>query len=248
MAKILLAGESWISSTTEYKGYDSFTSTKLEIGCEYLLDSLRSLNHEVVHLLAHDVPEKFPWTISELNKYDVIILSDIGSNSFTLSNKVFSEGQATVNRLQLLKEWVQQGGSLMMAGGYLSFGGFEGKGHYHGTPIEEILPVNILPYDDRIECPQGIVPVENNSNSISSDLGTLPIILGYQQVTPKINSNILMTIGEKDPFLVTGEYSSGRTMAYMTDIAPHWASQEFMDWKNYGEFFSRCIKWLTNEL
>lgn len=248
MAKILLAGESWISSTTEYKGYDSFTSTKLEIGCEYLLSSLRSLNHEIVHLLAHDVPEKFPWTMAELNEYDVVILSDIGSNSFMLSNSVFSEGKPSVNRLQLLKEWVQQGGSLMMAGGYLSFGGFEGKGHYHGTAIEEILPVTIAPYDDRVECPQGVVPMEHSTSIINSGLGTFPIVLGYQQVVAKKNSNILMTIGEKDPFLVTGEYEKGRTMAYMTDIAPHWASQEFMDWKNYGAFFSRCIKWLTNEL
>lgn len=29
MTKVLLAGESWISSTTEYKGFDEFTSTKL---------------------------------------------------------------------------------------------------------------------------------------------------------------------------------------------------------------------------
>lgn len=247
MSKVLLAGESWISTTTEYKGYDSFTSTKLEIGCEDLLKALKTLNHEVTHIRAHDVPEFFPWTMNELNQYDVIILSDIGSNSFALSNGVFTNGNPSVNRLQLLKDWVINGGSLMMAGGYLSFGGFEGKGHFHKTPIEDILPVEILPYDDRIETPQGINPVENQNNPISSGLGKFPPILGYQEIIPKKESNILLTI-DSSPLLVTGTAGKGKTLAYATDIAPHWATQEFMNWENYGEFFSRCINWLSGQL
>ncbi|RIY20116.1 cytoplasmic protein, partial [Gardnerella vaginalis] len=47
MTKVLLAGESWISSTTEYKGFDEFTSTKLEIGCVEFLDALRKFGHDV---------------------------------------------------------------------------------------------------------------------------------------------------------------------------------------------------------
>ena len=43
----------------------------------------------------------------------------------------------------------------MMVGGYLSFQGINGAARFRGTSIEEILPVNILPYDDRIEIPQG---------------------------------------------------------------------------------------------
>ena len=39
MANVLLAGESWISTTVEYKGFDSFSNTKLEIGCERFLES-----------------------------------------------------------------------------------------------------------------------------------------------------------------------------------------------------------------
>ncbi|GHP13910.1 hypothetical protein YK48G_13350 [Lentilactobacillus fungorum] len=247
MAKILLAGESWISTTTEYKGYDSFTSTKLEIGCEALLHSLKELGHTVTHLKAHDVPEKFPWTMAELNQYDVVLLSDIGSNSFTLSNGVFAGGNPAVNRLELLKQWVLAGGALMMAGGYLSFSGFEGKAHYHGSPIEDILPVSVKPYDDRIEAPQGVHPVQKVANSITTDLGPFPVILGYQDIEPKPDSQVLM-IANDTPLLVTGKAGSGRTLAYGTDIAPHWASQDFMAWNHYGEFFSRCINWLAGKL
>lgn len=245
MAKILLAGESWISTTTEYKGYDSFTSTKLEIGCTDLINSLSEFGHAVTHLLGHEVPEKFPWLLQELEQYDVVILSDIGSNSFTLSNDVFAKGTVTINRMALLKKWVLSGGALMMAGGYLSFSGFEGKAHYRNTPVEDILPVKIKPYDDRVEMPQGVIPMENKVNQISADLGQFPPILGYQQVVSKDDSDVLLKIGS-DPLLVTGNAGKGRTMAYMTDIAPHWASQSFMDWENYGKFFSRCVDWLAD--
>ena len=246
MAKVLLAGESWIVSTTEYKGYDSFTSSKLEIGCEELLSSLKKLGHEVTHLRAHDVPEYFPWKKEELEQYDVVILSDIGTNSFNLSNGVFAGGNPSVNRLEMLKDWVAEGGALFMAGGYLSFAGYEGKGHYHGSPIEEVLPVNILPYDDRMETPQGLHPVEAEKNIITADLGTFPAILGYQKVTAKTNSKTYLTV-DHSPLLVAGNYGQGRSLAYMTDIAPHWASQQFMNWENYGEFFSRCINWLADK-
>ncbi|HBF73834.1 MAG TPA: cytoplasmic protein [Lactobacillus sp.] len=247
MAKILLAGESWISSLTEYKGYDSFSSTKLESGCEDLLKALRDLGHSVTHLYAHDVPEKFPWTLDELDQYDVVILSDIGANSFNLSDGVFAGGNPTTDRLQLLKEWVTNGGALMMAGGYLSFGGFEGKAHYHNTPVEQVLPVDVSPYDDRIETPAGAVPQEVVTNGISQNLGDFPKILGYQDLTPKKDSKVLMTV-DSHPFLVTRKVGQGRTLAYATDIAPHWASQAFMNWEYYGEFFSRCMKWLAGDL
>ena len=93
MAKVLLAGESWISSTIEYKGFDSFTNTRLEIGCEDFLRELRKDGHQVTHMMAHEVPEHFPWTLEELNQYDVVILSDIGSNSLLLAQQVFYGGE-----------------------------------------------------------------------------------------------------------------------------------------------------------
>ena len=245
MAKVLLAGESWIVSTTEYKGYDSFTSSKLESGCDHLIDELEKNGHQVTHLFAHNVQEQFPWTMDELNKYNVIILSDIGSNSFLLSHRVFDEGHTTVNRLELLKKWVINGGSLMMAGGYLSFGGFEGKAHYHNTPIEDILPVNVLPYDDRCETPQGVQPVIAAGSGITEGLGEFPDILGYQELQAKPDSKVLMKVNES-PLLVIRKVGKGKTLAYASDIAPHWAPEKFMNWSGYGKFFSRCINWLAN--
>ena len=43
----------------------------------------------------------------------------------------------------------------MMIGGYYSFQGINGGARYHRTPVEEVLPVECLPYDDRVEVPEG---------------------------------------------------------------------------------------------
>ena len=247
MTKVLLAGESWISSTTEYKGFDEFTSTKLEIGCVEFLDALRKFGHDVTHLKAHDVPENFPWTMDELNKYDVVILSDIGSNSFLLPNRVFGEGQRCVNRLDLLAKWVREGHGLMMAGGYLSFAGFEGKAHYHGTSIEDVLPVEISPFDDRAEKPQGVIPKIVSNHPIVNDLSPIPILLGYQKLLAKESSNILMKVDD-NPLLIVNEVDKGRSIAFASDIAPHWAPEAFMQWSGYGQLFSNCVKWLSKEI
>lgn len=252
MAKVLLAGESWISATTEYKGFDQFTSTKIEIGCERFLEALSGAGHDVCHLRAHDVPELFPWTMEELDRYDVVILSDIGSNSLLLPVPVFVQGKQAVNRLDLLGEWVRGGHGLFMAGGYLSFAGFEGKAHYHGTTVERVLPVQIAPYDDRVETPQGVQARLVNDHPVIEGLrelcvdNTLPPILGYQKLLADAGSDVLLQVDD-DPMLVVGTYGSGRTAAYASDISPHWAPESFMDWEGYGRLFGNLVAWLAKE-
>lgn len=157
MANVLLAGESWISTTVEYKGFDSFSNTKLEIGCERFLESLTDMGHHVTHLLAHDVPERFPWSRDELNEYDVVILSDIGANSLLLPASVFYDGRCVANRLDVLAEWVKEGHGLMMAGGYLSFGGFEGKPIIMGRPLRGPFPLISNPMTIGWKCRRGSV-------------------------------------------------------------------------------------------
>ena len=46
-----------------------------------------------------------------------------------------------------------------MVGGYLTFQGIDGKARYAGSPVEAALPVTLLPVDDRVERPAGVVPV-----------------------------------------------------------------------------------------
>ena len=157
MKKILLVGESWTSQSTHYKGFDSFQSTYYELGANAFVESLK-VNFEVNYMPAHIAQTEFPSKLNDLEKYDCVIISDCGANTLLLHPDVFLKGKVFPNRLKLIEEYVHKGRSFIMFGGYLSFQGINGVARYKNTPIEKILPVNILPYDDRVEAPEGCKP------------------------------------------------------------------------------------------
>ncbi|WFR65785.1 glutamine amidotransferase [Curtobacterium flaccumfaciens] len=85
MARILIAGESWITTTTHAKGVDEFTVHSYAEGVAQLRTALTATGHEVVHLPGHLVPTDFPESPETLAEYDVVVLSDIGANSLQLA-------------------------------------------------------------------------------------------------------------------------------------------------------------------
>ncbi|TGT32087.1 cytoplasmic protein, partial [Mesorhizobium sp. M4B.F.Ca.ET.169.01.1.1] len=93
-----------------------------------------------------------------LSQYKAIMLSDIGANSLLLHPGVWLHGKTVPNRLKLLRDWTRGGGGLVMIGGYFSFQGIDGKARWHRTAVEDALPVTCLPYDDRLEIPEGFRP------------------------------------------------------------------------------------------
>ena len=183
--KVLLVGESWVSEATHYKGFDSFTSVTFHSGADWYNAALRSKGIEVEQLYAHDVPAKFPFTKEGLDVYDVIVLSDIGTNSFLLPTETWLQGKSMPNRLTLLAEWVKGGGALIMAGGYLSFQGFEAKARFAGTAVEEVLPVTCFTHDDRAETPEGTVPQVNDATHavLAGIPATMPAPVSYTHLT-----------------------------------------------------------------
>lgn len=245
MSKVLLAGESWVSAVVDHKGFDPFPHTQVEIGCADFVKALTAGGHEVTHMRSHDVAADFPRTLDELAAHDVVILSDIGSNSLLLPPEVFARGERVPNRLRLLCEWVEAGGGLMMAGGYLSFQGIQAKANYHGTPLEDVLPVDILPYDDRVETPEGIEPeLTDVAHEVTKGLErTWPYLLGYQRLAAKPDAKVLARVGD-DPLLLLREVGRGRTAAYASDISPHWAPPPFVEWAGYGRLFCQLVGWL----
>ena len=51
--RVLLAGESWVSNSTHFKGWDFFSSTVYETGIAFLKKSLEGTHIEFVHLPGH---------------------------------------------------------------------------------------------------------------------------------------------------------------------------------------------------
>jgi uncharacterized membrane protein len=244
--RVLLAGESWISNSTHYKGFDFFSSTVYEVGIEYLEKALAVEGFAFEHMPGHIAARKFPLSLEELSRYDVIILSDLGANTLLLPPEVWQKGQAMPNRLKLLKEWVEGGGGLAMCGGYLSFAGIYGFAKYYRTPIEDILPVNIFTFDDRLEVPEGVITeVAQPSHPILEGVtGEWPALLGYNELTAKPDAEVIAQVGEH-PMLATRTVGAGRTLIWASDIGPHWCPTPFLSWDGYGKIWRQSIEWLA---
>ena len=155
--KVLFAGEGIYILTSIYKGRDSFNMGSYVEHGKFFIKALEDNNIDYDYIPTNKVAEEFPWTLEELKKYDVIVVSDVGSDTFLISQRCM-DGEKTPNRLKLLEQYVAEGGGFFMWGGYLSFTGLYGKGFYKRTPIEKLLPVNLMETDDRVEVPEGFLP------------------------------------------------------------------------------------------
>ncbi|WP_373505535.1 glutamine amidotransferase [Aestuariivirga sp.] len=248
--KVLLVGESWISSATHYKGFDHFNSVTFHLGAEPLVAALKDSPFDLTYMTGHEAPEKFPAAKEALSAYDAVLLSDIGANSILLHPDVWLRSKTFPNRLKLMREWVGQGGSLAMIGGYLSFQGIDGRARWRATAVEEVLPVECLPYDDRVEMPEGaIAEVKLPQHPIVSGIeGPWPFVLGVNEVKPKPDADIIATLPADQgghPLLVAGTYGNGRTVAWTSDIGPHWLSPEFCAWNGYRRLWLQMLGWMT---
>lgn len=245
MKKVLLAGESWMSYTTHVKGFDSFYTSVYETGEKWLKAALEKAGYEVVFIPNHLATNDFPFTMEEIKEYDCIILSDIGANTLLLPTPTFTKSIKMPNRANLIRDYVMQGGSLLMIGGYLTFSGVDAKGKWHDTAVQEVLPVEILTVDDRMEHCEGIRPITIKEHELLSGIKEeWPEILGYNKTIAKKDAEVLATVGE-NPFIALGSFGSGKSAVFTTDCAPHWAPKEFCEWKYYDAIWDGLVGWLT---
>jgi uncharacterized membrane protein len=248
--RILLAGESWMSTATHAKGFDQFHSITFHLGAEPLVAALAGSDIDIRYMPAHEAQTAFPQSLEALSDYGAVILSDIGANTLLLHPDTWIRSQRTPNRLRLIRDYVAAGGGLLMAGGYFSFQGINGGARYHGTPVEEVLPVEIMPYDDRVEVPEGFTPVIVDASHpiVAGFEASWPMLLGFNEVTAKPDAHVIATVsvdyGGK-PLLVAGAHGKGRTVAWTSDIGPHWLPPDFVEWDGYARLWRQMLGWLV---
>lgn len=260
MAKIFYAGD-WAvlmgpmfaesPFNYEYKGIEIFNYG------EWLVKALESDGQHQVHSVpAWDFYKMGPGEYEKiLEEYDLLIFSDIEAKNFQLAPGFFDRqkmGRGILtfpDRTRLTVESVSQGKPVMFLGGWLSFSGEIGKGGWGRTRLKEILPVNCMAGDDLVESTEGFTPdvmagEEDWFEDI--DIRSFPPLLGYNQVTPVTGCKVRLSVRETgDPLLVTGQSGRGRTLAYMSDPAPHWGCN-FVYWEDYNKFWIRCADYLLN--
>lgn len=250
--RVLLIGESWVSSATHFKGFDQFGSVTFHTGADPLVECLKDSPFELTWMKAHEAVDAFPYDSEGLAEYDAFILSDIGANSLLLPPDVWLHSRTVPNRLKLLRQRVEDGAGLLMCGGYFSFQGIDGKARWRRTLVEDTLPVTCLPWDDRIEMPEGttgevLIADHPTMQGMNSEW---PPLLGVNEVELREREDVQLVARLPEdqgghPLLAVGEYGKGRSAAWTSDIGPHWLSQEFCDWPGYRQLWINVLSWLT---
>jgi uncharacterized membrane protein len=246
--RVLLAGESWVSSTSHFKGFDYMITTNYDTGLAYLQKALATTNIALTHIPNHLADREFPNSLETLSAFDVVILSDIGANTLLLHPDTWLHSRTTPNRLRVLQEWVSQGGGLAMCGGYYSFAGIYGAAKYYRTPIETVLPVNILTFDDRVEAPEGVKPlVIGPTHPILEHIpAEWPVLLGFNELVMKPDAQLLVQ-ADDHPLLAVHAFDHGRALAWASDIGPHWCPEAFAEWPGYTRLWVQAIEWLASQ-
>lgn len=185
-----------------------------------------------------------------LADYDVLIFSDVEAKNFQLAPGFFDRqkfGTAVLtfpDRVRLTVEAIHGGKSAMFLGGWLSFTGEMGKGGWQRTRLREVLPVQCSPFEDLIESTEGFTarPTPAGEAALSGlDFATFPPILGYNQVSPRPDCPVLLTVAQTgDPLVTVGAFGQGKVLAYMSDPAPHWGCN-FVFWEQYAAFWLKCL-------
>ncbi len=242
---VLFAGESWVTHSVHIKGADSFENSSYHEGGTALIAALRSAGIKVDYQPCHVAAEAFPFEMKELSAYDVIILSDIGTNTFLLPQRTAVRSERTPNRLDLMHDFVLAGGGILMVGGYMTFQGIAGKANYRGTAVERVLPVRLYDGDDRHEAPEGISPdIVAPDHPVVAGLSDWPHFLGYNRAVLAPDATMVATVAG-DPFIAVAERGRGRSAIFASDCGPHWGPPEFLAWEGYPALWRNLVQWLA---
>ena len=164
--------------------------------------------------------------------------------------------------LGAIKEFVKGGGSFALIGGPHLFG------RYGGTPIEEILPVQLTGKEDyRRDFPRGVKASRTGSShpilgwSAGDGQGMnnpvtvweeMPTLDGFNVLEPKNSGAVLLESADRDswPILVVGSYGKGRVLVLGTDYSWKWYSGMVAKGRGnwaYLKFVEKMVRWLTRD-
>jgi uncharacterized membrane protein len=232
-----------------YKGLEIYNYGR------WLKEALESSGeHEVASVPTWEFYKLGPGEYEQvLEEYDAVIFSDVEAKNFQLAPSFFDREKFGTrvltfpDRIRLTIDAVHGGRGVMFLGGWLSFTGEMGKGGWNRTRLREILPVQCLDFEDLVESTEGFAAEAMGTGAeIFADINfeTFPPILGYNKVLPRQDCPTLLAVKETgDPLVTTGAFGAGKTLAYMSDPAPHWGCN-FVFWEQYASFWLRCLEWV----
>jgi len=185
----------------------------------------------------------------QLKTFDLVIFQNFNHRPYRMSQ--YLDGIAA---------YVRDGGAFAMIGGDQSFS----AGDYAGTPIEDVLPVSLLPPGPTAvdETPvqlhlteagrrHPITELAAHAGQNDSIWSALPKLPGVNTSGPlKGGAQVLLESGEGRPVLVVGEAARGRVLALLTDSSWFWsfvAAGAQQGPRAYETFWHSAIRWLVRD-
>lgn len=188
-----------------------------------------------------------------LSSFDAVVLQDFDARPYDLEK-----------HLPALARYVEKGGGLIMVGGPDSFV----PGHYAGTPLAKVLPVELPPLDRRSGGVDlgAFTPRFTEAGRVAPVLGPLRALLGEELPEmpganivgePRPDATVLLThptrktpSGAPMPILALGEPGSGRTMALAIDGSHKLLFSAFAAsaaGRAHGAFWDAMLGWLMRD-
>ena len=167
---------------------------------------------------------------AELNRFSVIVIANLDAPSLN------------AERLAAYREFVANGGGLVVLGGYWAFG----RGAYAGTPLEEMLPVTFAP-EHRIPANAEGLPLRAAPQAtwkFAADFAAKPVAFYVQTLAPKPGATVQLLAGDK-PALIAGTFGKGRVVACALTAngdAPA-GSVPFWDWPAWPKLLGHALDW-----
>ena len=186
----------------------------------------------------------FPTTVEQLYAFQAIILGDIEASYFT------------PQQLTMLQDFVRvRGGGLIMLGGVNSFG----LGNYAGTPIADMLPMQITandgPYEDgqykaKVQLGMSSHPVTQLSYDPEANRalwGQAPPLVGLTPVAGVKPGALTLITRDTDgkPIFAVQNYGEGRVAAFTSGGSWYWRVSVPSTVEFYEKFWKQVIRWLA---
>ncbi|HAB15509.1 MAG TPA: glutamine amidotransferase [Verrucomicrobiota bacterium] len=202
----------------------------------------------------------FPRTLAGLLEYDVVIHSDIKISSFTPDQ--------LLNVSKLVEQF---GGGFVMIGGNSAFG----KGGYHRTVLDRIIPVAMESSDDsearpiRLQVPTAawthplIAFSDDRAETVRIWTEKFPTLYGMNRVErAKPGAVVLAKADDGNVLIAVQEIGKGRSMAFTSDTTRTWGrdfetiwgeasapgrrlTESNSDSRYYRQFWVNAVRWLA---
>jgi uncharacterized membrane protein len=216
-------------------------------------------DHDDAHIVNQDELSLIPFPVQEIFKdqlhtFDLVVLQNFGWNDSAYRDMpMYIAG---------MRDYVLNGGALVMVGGENSFG----EGGYERTELQEVLPVEPTGTPPAVEPLQArlteegkrhpVTAVATSAESSEKAWADLPPIDGINVTRAKAGARVLLDHpflaqdGKNAPVLALGEFGRGRSLALCTDASWMWAFGAAGAGSNarvYDRFWNNAIRWLVRD-